>query len=93
MHLDKSEIEFKLKELILSSASAPHLESEMTEELDLTKDFAFNSISIMKLVVDIETLFDIQFDDDFLLPENISRYKSLRGYLYNTLNKAGEGAE
>jgi len=82
-----NKIESKLKDLILVNTSVPHIDAEITEELDMIKDFAFDSISIMKLIVDIENEFNIQIEDDFLLVENLSNYKILKNYIINVVKE------
>jgi len=80
----------KLKSIILKNASLNHIDSEITDESDLIEDFQFDSILIMQLVIDIEESFEIQFDDDFLLVEFISKYKNLKDYIVNMIFRKGE---
>lgn len=48
---------------------------------DLVTDFGYDSISIITLIVRIETDFSICFDDDLLLLDNIKNYKWLKEYV------------
>jgi len=68
--------EEKLKELIVSCRDSVELE-KINEETDLVRDFGFNSINIIQLVVEIESVFDIEIDDENLLQEKLSPYKNL----------------
>lgn len=68
--------EEKLRELIVSSGDSIAID-KITEETDLISDFGFNSINIIQLVVEIESTFDIEIDDENLLQEKLSSYKNL----------------
>jgi acyl carrier protein len=68
--------ENKLRELIVSCGDGVELE-KINEETDIVRDFGFNSINIIQLVVEMESTFDIEVDDENLLQEKLSPYKSL----------------
>jgi len=46
-------------------------------DLDLTNDLGFNSISFIELIVEIEKLFEIEFDDNMLQIEYLSSIKEV----------------
>ena len=68
--------EEKLKEIIVSCGESIEIK-EINEDADLVRDFAFDSIRIIQLVMLLEREFDIEIDDDFLLQEKLSPYKNL----------------
>lgn len=68
--------EEKLKEVIASCGDGVVIE-KINEDSDLVRDFNFSSINIIQLVVQIESDFDIEIDDENLLPEKLSPYKRL----------------
>ncbi len=79
------EFEERLKEIIFSCKCGIN-SSDINEEIDLIKDFGFDSISIIKLIVEIENSFDIEIEDQYLLLEKLSPYKELVGIVENYLN-------
>ena len=78
--------EKKLKEIISSCEKSVDAK-QINENTDLVRDFAFNSINIVQLVVQLEIEFDIEIDDEYLLHEKLSPYKSLIEILKNKLGK------
>ena len=77
--------EGKLKKIINFCGDSVDID-QINEETDLVRDFAFNSISIIQLIVQIENEFDIEIDDEYLLQEKLSPYKSLVEILKNKLD-------
>lgn len=68
--------ESKLKEAIVSCMDDIKIDM-IDENTDLVRDFNFDSINIVELVVAIENNFDIEIDDENLLIEKLSPYKEL----------------
>ena len=79
--------EGKLKEVIVSCGEAIVLE-QIDENTDLVRDFGYNSINIIQLVVELESVFNIEVDDENLLQEKLSPYKSLVEILKVKLHEA-----
>ncbi len=83
-------MEAKLKDLVLASAKRQELTREdINEQTDLVDDLEFDSISFVKLVVDIENLFGIEFDDDMLDYEILTSYGKLWEYVRQALPTEG----
>lgn len=83
-------MEDKLKDLVLVSAKRQELTREdINEQTDLVDDLEFDSISFVKLVVDIENLFGIEFDDDMLDYEILTSYGKLWEYVRQALSAEG----
>jgi len=87
MDIQNEIIEQKLKTIILKNASLDYIENDITDNSDLVEDLKFDSIRIIQLIVDIESEFKIQIEDDFLLIELISNYKSLKTHVINMLSE------
>ena len=77
--------ENRLKELIVSSGEDINI-NDINENTDIVKDFNYNSINIIQLVVEIERNFDIEIDDENLLLERISPYINLVEIIKNKLH-------
>lgn len=70
--------EHKLKKIIIANSTSENIkETDIDFHTDLIEDYGFSSISIIQLVVEIENEFNIEFEDDDLLMELLSPYKSL----------------
>lgn len=68
--------EQQLKEVIISCSDAVELE-KINDDTDLVKDFGFNSVNLIQLIVELETVFDIEIDDEDLQVDKLSTYKGL----------------
>ena len=51
---------------------------DLNDNTDLIDDLGFDSINIISLVVSIETEFDIEIPDEFLLLEKLRSYKEIK---------------
>lgn len=80
------EFEKKLKEIISNCGYEIDV-SRINMKSDLVRDFDFTSINLIELVVEVESEFDIEFDDNDLVFAVIASY----GELVKKLNdKIGE---
>ena len=68
--------EEELKNIIASCGDDVDI-TRIDEQTDLVRDFNFDSINIIQLIVQIESKFNIEIDDENLLVEKISSYKNL----------------
>ncbi|MBS5843171.1 MAG: acyl carrier protein [Clostridiales bacterium] len=69
-----------LKELIIKNANPSFVEStniDDTEFRDLMGNLGYDSISIISLVVDIESRYGIEIDDEYLLIEHLNNIDNL----------------
>lgn len=80
------EIESKLQELIVSNGEDVDYK-KINEDTDLVRDFNFDSINLIQLVVNIEKTFNIEINDEDLAIEKISQYKELVLMLDNKLSE------
>lgn len=80
--------EDKLKEIIVSCSNDKLIKSQkINTDTDLIRDYNFNSINIITLVVEIERNFDIEIDDEDLLLDRISSYVGLVDILKSKLGE------
>lgn len=69
-----------LKELIIKNANPSFVESTNIDDTafqDLMGNLGYDSISIISLVVDIESRYDIEIDDNYLLIDNLNNIDNL----------------
>lgn len=59
---------------------------DINSKTDLVNDLGFDSISIIQLVVELENEFDIEINDEYLLIEYLSPFKSLIEIINNSIN-------
>lgn len=82
--MDKNIIEEKIVEIIKSHSEAD-LQQKNVLELSF-EDGIVNSLEFVSIVIELETEFDIEFDDDMLL---ISSYEKI-GQLVDYISKKVE---
>lgn len=70
------ELEVKLKEIITLCGGSIDKDS-LNESTDLVRDFGFNSVNIIQLLVLLEIEFNIQIDDGDIVFEKLSTYRGL----------------
>ena len=75
------DIEMILKEMVVSLSSQEITVDSVSDSVDLIKDFGFNSITLIQLVVNIEGEFNFEFDDAMLGFENLIIFKHLVDYV------------
>lgn len=63
----REQIIYLLKENYMDDLDIP-----LTKETDLIKDVKLDSVSIIQLIVDVENIFHISFNDVDLLAENFN---------------------
>lgn len=71
------DIEKVLDEIILSLTNENAESIELNDDVDLIVDLGFDSLSVMQCIVEIESKFDIEFDIEELMLENIKSYNWL----------------
>ncbi len=66
-----------LKEVVCQFAELPCVASEILPATNLEIDLGYDSISFIKLIIEIEEKFGIQFPDEYLDYEIVSNFQSL----------------
>lgn len=70
-------MESKLKQIIVNISNQEISISDIKSETILTTDLGFDSVKIIELIVEIETAFDIEIDDDDLDIEKLTIFGKL----------------
>lgn len=55
-----------------------HVRKNLNDDMHLIEDLGFDSLNMMSLIVDLETSYDISFDDAELLFDNFNCIGDLR---------------
>lgn len=79
MQLTRDEIISRLKDILLTADDRNQtLVETCTEDSKLTTDFGFSSVAMLYMVIAIEEVFDIRFDDvgisDFVTLGDVVNY-------------------
>ena len=82
----------KIDNIIVKLTNGLLTELELNDDTDLIVDALFDSITIIECVVEIELLFEIEFEDKFLSIDYIKNYKWLVDYIQEKVNEK-EGIE
>ena len=85
--MDNDSIGQKLKEILISNNLINVKESDLSFNEDLSK-YGLHSIAFIRLILAIESEFDIEFDDsdlDFSNDSGIRTFASLLNYIENKL--------
>lgn len=76
----------KLKTIIAEIAK-PNVDiTKINNDTILTNDLGFDSIQIVSLIIEIETQFDIEIDDEDLDMEKLTIYKTLHDIVLTKIN-------
>lgn len=81
------EIKEKLKKIIVDIASIAVGISEINDNTILTKDLGFDSVQIISLIVEIESQFDIEIEDEDLDIEKLTVFKTLTDMTVNKIQE------
>ena len=65
-------------------------EKEITDDTRLIDDLMFDSVAIIRLIVDIENTFEIEFDDTDLLSDRINKVGDLLKLIEEMRDKKNE---
>ena len=82
-------LEMRLKQLIKENVVTLMEDADINDETDLIQDLGFDSVSIIRTIVDIEAAFDIEIDDEFLVAEILSKFGKLKDCVELHLKRAG----
>ncbi|WP_440199200.1 acyl carrier protein [Anaerocolumna jejuensis] len=74
-----------LKEVIVGIATQYVNKEEINEETILTTDLGFDSVQVITLIVELESVFKIEIEDYDLEIENLIVYKKLYKMIENKI--------
>ena len=75
---DNYNLENELKKLIIENTYVLLTDKDFKEDSDLIVDFGYDSLSVIRLIADIERKFNIEFEISELVSEIISKYGNLK---------------
>ena len=81
------DIEEVLKELIVNASEKNIKKDQIKMNSSLINDLGFDSINLMKLIVDIEQQFEIEYGDGLQMISNIANYDTLVHYISDLLEQ------
>lgn len=84
--MTKETIEKKLEDVFNNNTPLVYGNVKFDKTSNYIKDFNFDSISVMQLILEIEKEFGIEFQEDTDL-NNISTFNDMVNHLFNILNK------
>lgn len=72
------EMESSLKKIILKNSTITEQDVTIGDETNLIKELYYNSLSFVKLIIDIEAAFDIEIPDEDIEFDTIGNYGNLK---------------
>lgn len=85
--IEKNDFEVELKKVIKENTYVSINDEDFKDDTDLIVDLGFDSLSIVKLIADIEKHFKIEFELNELISEVIANYGNLRKCVSSKINK------
>lgn len=70
-------VEKELKDLVMKIVTKDGNVEKITSKTILTDDLGYDSVKVIELVVELESVFNIEIDDDDLEIENLIVYENL----------------
>ncbi|MEE0440306.1 MAG: acyl carrier protein [Ruminococcus sp.] len=89
MEQNNAKLNMQLKKLILENAVIIE-DNLINDNTDLILDLGFDSFSIIQLIADIESEFNIEIEDEYLVTNVISKFGKLRDCIKQHLNTGTE---
>lgn len=86
-------IKERLKKIIVDIAPISVDVSEINDDTVLTKDLGFDSVQIISLIVEIESQFDIEIEDEDLNIEKLTVLKTLTDVVVNKHKQINDSYE
>lgn len=72
---------------IIANNAKPIIEdNRINMDMELLIDLGYDSISFIKMVVDIESCFEIEIEDDMLLMDKLGKVSHIYDYLVKRCN-------
>lgn len=75
--MERNDIKEKIIDILDRLFSDTGVDSDVLEYVDLTDDLGMDSISFISLIIELESTFDIQIPDDWLLMEKFQNYTQI----------------
>lgn len=72
----------KLLELVIKNAGSISEDldiiAEVKNDIDLIDDLGYDSLSLITLIIDIESYYDMEFDDKYLLLDVLRKFNTIK---------------
>lgn len=85
--MDTTNLDGKLKKLIMTYSAMTIGEEDIKEESDLINDFGFDSVQIMRFLVEVEKEFGIGIHEEDLALEIIGKFGELKKLILDTVGE------
>ena len=72
--MDTVEIKNKIINVLNELFSEAGVDKDILEYVDLVDDLGMDSINFVSIIIELETLFDVQIPDDWMLIERFRSY-------------------
>jgi len=82
-----SEIEVRLKKVIVKNSRKEILDNEIADNSSLTADFGVDSLQMIEMIVDIESEFDITIDDEDTEMDVLTKYGPLKELIIKKISQ------
>ncbi|MCX7923154.1 MAG: phosphopantetheine-binding protein [Clostridia bacterium] len=78
-------IDEKLKKIIIKNLKMSVPQEDITDDVNIIKLFALDSLQVVKIMVDIEIEFDIKFENEGEILDVLVNYKKLKDYIVDKI--------
>lgn len=78
----------KIKRIICSVTEQPGYYDKLTNKSNLIYDIGIDSIQMMQIIVEIENEFDVEFNDDELILDDLAKLENLFRIVNHQVDKA-----
>jgi acyl carrier protein len=84
--MEINSIENKIKNEILSLSKKSAAKNEINDETSLIHDLGFDSVLIVQLMLKLEGIFKIIFEDEDIKPDTFVFYKNIRDLIFSKVD-------
>jgi len=84
-------VEKRLKDMIINNGKVKISYEDIKEESEFINEFGYDSLSILRLISNIEEGFEIEFEDEDLNINIVGKYGHLKNYILKKLKEKGKG--
>jgi acyl carrier protein len=88
--MQKQNVKDYFEQIVRESSISCAIMESIDPNADLVEDLGFDSLATIKLISDIESRFDIEFEVDELVYDVIGRYGTLLENILKKLEKKGK---
>ncbi len=78
--------EEKLKDIITKNSVSKISNTDIKDESDLINDFGYDSVQLMRFLVEIENEFGVEFEDEYVSFDILGKYGRLKETIISRIN-------